>query len=145
MKATTNTKPTGPALEEPMIDDMDKMLNSFASSMWDSIEWKPLISKVLIGYLYFVLGWFAADSLTAAVMVLTNIVWLQYVIAFVMLCAAIYLLIITAPTVANATYTALDYVGTKVSSLFGGSKDFFFGIKTKVVNGFTVRDDAVVH
>ncbi len=141
MTTKSTTKPAGPALEEPMTMNMDTLMETL------SIDWLAFVGKFAIGYVYFMLGFIAFDHLAYMLMIMTNMVWLQYIIAFAVLCCAIYLLLKTAPAVATATYDAIDYVVGKAKSFFESVPDYALAAKRQAASAFgrKIDEQPVVH
>ncbi len=133
---TQDARPAGPALEEAMTMNMDSVMETL------NINWTAMLTKMAIGYVYFVLGFIAFDHVAYMLMMLTSVAWLQYIIAFAVLCVGIYVLIKTAPVVANATYKGLDYAFNKAKSLFGSAKE---KVSNFEMPKFGTKNEATVH
>jgi hypothetical protein len=85
-------------------------------------DWNRIIIKVAIGYAYGVVAYIGGINIINMLLLVTNMVWLQYVIAFVALTALLIAVMKTAPIVADALYDAGVYAVSKTKTLFRGAK-----------------------
>lgn len=115
-KVNADTKPQGP-------EQLDvEMMNLFSG---EPINWSKLFTKIAIGYAYGIVAYIGGINIINMVLIMTNVVWLQYIIAFVGLVMLFMTIFKTAPLVADVVYNAGAWVGVKAKSLFGSAKERF--------------------
>lgn len=117
-KATQSTDTLTPEHILPNLDMLDVDFTTFAV-------------KFAIGYAFIFTGYLAAWNVAVMIALLTSIVWLQYVIAFVVLAALLTGIVVVTPAVTNAVYDAGAFVGSKAKSAFASLRAFASSTKAR--------------
>lgn len=86
------------------------------------IDWRALVIKGVIGYVFAMTAFVAANNVAVMLALLTSIVWLQYVIFFAVLAALAVGVIAVTPVVANTVYDAGAYVGGKCAEGYAAAR-----------------------
>ena len=107
------------------------------TTMLPEFDWKETAVKFAIGYAYVIVGYIASWNIAVVIALVTNIIWLQYVIAFAVFAVLLGGLFVSTPFVANSTYDA----GAKLGAFAG---KFFAKAKEKV-QSFRTPAEATVH
>lgn len=91
-------------------------------SMMSTIDWKAVIIKGVIGYVFAMTAFIAANNVAVMIALLSSIVWLQYVIYFAVLAALAVGVISITPLVANTIYDSTAYVGNKIADGYNSAR-----------------------
>ena len=92
------------------------------SSMFEGFDIMKIAIKGAIGYAFVTCAYLAAEHAAVTLALLVSPLWLQLVIVFATLAAALSLMCAVTPLVANTVYDAGAYVGSKAVSLFQSAK-----------------------
>lgn len=103
-------------------------------AMLAGLDIKMLVTKFVIGYVFAVTAFVAAGDVAMTLALMTNIVWLQYVISFIALCALAYGVIRVTPWVADAVYDAGAWIGAKFSEFAKKNNDAIASARQRVSN-----------
>lgn len=117
----------------------DELSNSDFASMLSTIDWKAVIAKSAIGYVFAMTAFVAANNIAVMLALLTSIVWLQYVIFFAVLAALAVGVVMVTPLVSNAVYDAGAFVGTKIAAGYHGARAWFATAQMPSFSSTTVQ------